>query len=146
MLNDDWTFFICIGNLSWLAPHDIGKCFKIHFYEISELFIMTFEWCVSPQIIWFCTGLKTLDDRNYRTNTNLKIPKKSETVNRRRTDNTMTKGRTDNTMAKGRTDNTITKGRTDNAMAKGRTDNTITKGGTDNTMAKGKRERGHTLV
>ena len=121
-------FFICIGNLNWLAPHDIGKCFKIHFYEISELFIMTFEWCVSPQIIWFCTGLKTLDDRNHRTNTNLKIPKKSETVNRRRTDNTMTKGRTDNTMAKGRTDNTITKGRTDNAMAKG------------------KRERGHTLV
>lgn len=43
--------FTCIGNVIWLAPHDIGKCFKIYFYDTSELFIMTFELCVSPQII-----------------------------------------------------------------------------------------------
>jgi hypothetical protein len=49
----------------------------------------------------------------------LKIPKGlSESVNRRRTDNTMVKRRTDNTMVKRRTDNTMVKRRTDNTMVK----------------------------
>ena len=73
----------------------------------------------------------------YASKMSLKIPKgKSESVNRRRTDNTMAKRRrTDSTMAKRRrTDNTMAKRRrTDNTMAKRRR--------TDNTMAKKEGQR-----